>query len=84
MYYTIYKTTNLINGKFYIGKHQTKNLNDDYIGSGKLLIRAVKKHGIENFHKEILFICESEKHMNLLEKILVVPATTLIEVTTQA
>ena len=73
MFYTIYKTTNLVNGKFYIGKHQTKNLDDGYIGSGKLLRRAVKKYGKENFHREILFVCESEKHMNTLEKILVVP-----------
>lgn len=75
MFYTIYKTTNVINGKFYIGKHQTKHLNDDYIGSGKLLQNAIKKYGIENFHKEILFVCESEKQMNTLEKILVVPDT---------
>ena len=73
MFYTIYKTTNVINGKYYIGKHQTENLNDDYIGSGKLLNNAIKKYGAENFHKEILHICESEKEMNTLEKILVVP-----------
>lgn len=73
MYYTIYKTTNIINGKFYIGKHQTKDLNDGYIGSGKRLKYAIKKYGIDNFHKEILHICESEKQMNILEKILVVP-----------
>ncbi|QMP83831.1 MAG: hypothetical protein [Caudoviricetes sp.] len=73
MHYTIYKTTNLINGKYYIGKHQTENLLDDYYGSGKYLKRAITKYGIENFYKEILFVCESEKHMNNLEKILVVP-----------
>lgn len=73
MFYTIYKTTNLINGKFYIGKHQTKDLNDGYLGSGKLLKRAISKYGIENFHKEILHICKDESHMNLLESILVVP-----------
>lgn len=73
MHYIIYKTTNLVNGKFYIGKHQTKNLDDGYRGSGKLLKRAIKKYGIENFHTEILHHCRSEKHMNLLEKIVVVP-----------
>lgn len=73
MFYTIYKTTNIINGKFYIGKHQTNDLNDGYLGSGKLLKRAIAKYGIENFHKEILHICKDEKHMNLLESILVVP-----------
>lgn len=73
MYYTIYKTTNIINGKFYIGKHQTKDLNDGYIGSGRLLKQAISKYGIDNFHTEILHICKDVKHMNLLEKILVVP-----------
>lgn len=73
MFYIIYKTTNVINGKYYIGKHQTKNLNDGYFGSGKLLKRAIKKYGLENFHREILFICKDERHMNTFEKILVVP-----------
>ncbi len=73
MFYTIYKVTNTVNGKFYIGKHKTKNLDDGYFGSGKLLKRAIAKYGIEVFHKEILHLCKSEKQMNLLEKILVVP-----------
>ena len=73
MFYTIYKITNVINGKFYIGKHKTKCLNDGYMGSGKILKRAISKYGVDNFHKEILYICETENHMNLLERILVVP-----------
>ena len=73
MFYTIYKTTNLITGKFYIGKHKTKDLNDGYMGSGKILKHAISKYGVENFHKEILHICKDEDHMNLLEHILVVP-----------
>lgn len=73
MYYTIYRITNLINGKFYLGKHQTKNLDDGYFGSGKILKRAINKYGIENFYKEILFVYDSEAKMNLAEKILVVP-----------
>ncbi len=71
MHYTIYKITNIINGKFYIGKHQTKDLNDGYFGSGKILKRAIAKHGKENFTKEILFVFDNESEMNAKERELV-------------
>lgn len=51
----IYKTTNLINGKIYIGK-DTKN-NTKYFGSGILIERSIKKYGKDNFKKEILEYC---------------------------
>lgn len=69
--HTIYKTVNNINGKFYIGKHQTFNINDGYLGSGVVLEKAIKKYGKEHFHKEILFVFETEEEMNAKEKELV-------------
>jgi len=63
MYYTVYKTTNQINGKFYIGTHKTTNLDDDYFGSGTLLKRAMARYGVENFKKEILFIFDNPNEM---------------------
>ena len=48
----IYKTTNLINGMWYVGR-DAKN-NPSYLGSGSYLKRAIKKYGFKNFKKEIL------------------------------
>ena len=58
MFYIVYKTTNLINGKFYVGQHNT-SANDGYLGSGKNILRAIRKYGKENFVRETLEYCTS-------------------------
>jgi len=63
MYYLVYKITNNVNGKIYIGAHKTKDKNDGYLGSGNVIIRAVRKYGIEHFTKEILYECNSLDEM---------------------
>jgi len=79
MKYTIYKIINKIDGKIYIGKHQTENLDDGYMGSGTVLRRAQKKHGIENFVKEIIHIFDNEEDMNAAEKYIVTEEFVLRE-----
>lgn len=67
-YYTIYKTTNLINNKIYIGLHATDDINDGYLGSGVFLKKAIKKYGYQNFKKEILYVFDNKKDMVTKEK----------------
>ena len=70
-FYFLYKITNQINNKIYLGKHKTKNLDDGYFGSGKLLKRAITKYGKENFSFEILELFNSEEELNQAEKELI-------------
>lgn len=66
--YIIYKTTNLINGKYYIGKHRINgDIDDGYLGSGELILKAIAKHGPENFVRETLETFDDEKECMLAE-----------------
>lgn len=64
----IYLTTNLVNGKKYIGKKKFVGNWRTYLGSGVLISRAIKKYGRENFHRDIIHIAFSEQELNALEK----------------
>lgn len=67
-YHFIYKTTNLLSGKYYIGMHSTDNLNDGYMGSGKRLRRSLNKYGVNNHTVEILEFVKSRKELIDREK----------------
>lgn len=64
----IYKTTNKITGKIYIGK-RIASISDSvsYIGSGKILKCAIEKYGRKNFNKEIIEECNSLTELNIRE-----------------
>lgn len=63
MYHIVYKITNLINGKIYVGCHSTDILDDGYLGSGKTLRKAYQKYGLMNFKREILSIHPTDQEM---------------------
>jgi hypothetical protein len=67
----VYKTTNLVNGKIYIGVHRTNDLEDGYLGSGKSIKRSIRYYGKDKFKREILFDYDNPNDMFNKEKELV-------------
>lgn len=63
-HYLIYKIVNNLNNRYYIGQHQTDNINDGYTGSGKLIRQAIEKYDLSCFTKEILFDFDNFEDMN--------------------
>ena len=67
MYY-VYKTTNIVNNKIYVGVHKSDNIqSDEYIGSGKYLNSAVIKYGKDKFKRQILYQFESKEKAYLMQ-----------------
>lgn len=70
-YHYIYKTTCSITGRYYIGMHSTDKLEDEYIGSGRLLWLSINKYGRENHHREILEFAQNRQALKNREQQLV-------------
>lgn len=67
-YHFIYKTTNLLTGRYYIGMHSTDNLDDGYLGSGRRLKHSVNKYGKENHVREIIEFLDNRVELIKREK----------------
>ena len=66
-YHFIYKTTNVLTGRYYYGMHSTDDLDDGYLGSGKRLRYSIRKYGEENHKREIIEYCKNKKELNQKE-----------------
>lgn len=90
--YTVYKTTNNINGKEYVGFHGIPKgeipldfsssgsvFSDGYLGSGRIIRQAVEKYGPHNFSQEILFVSDSIEDAEKFEATVVNAEYTLRE-----
>lgn len=69
--YTLYKTTNNVNNKFYIGIHNAFTAKDNYLGSGVALKKAIAKYGKENFSKQIIQVFSDRHSAYEMEKSIV-------------
>jgi hypothetical protein len=67
-FHFIYKTTNLLTGKYYIGMHSTDDLEDGYMGSGKRLRYSLNKYGAESHKREILEFFDSRHELAAKER----------------
>lgn len=70
-YHFIYKTSCIATDRWYIGMHSTDDLDDGYLGSGKLILRSIHKYGKENHTREILEMYSDRKTLVAREKELI-------------
>ncbi len=67
-YLFLYKTTHIPTGRFYIGIHETSNLDDDYLGSGIVIQRLLAKYPRSEFNREILCFCKTREELSEAER----------------
>ena len=67
MIHQLYKITNKLNGKYYIGVHTGDIFKDNYWGSGTILKESISKHGKENFEREVIKQLNNKKDIYKLE-----------------
>jgi len=67
-YHIIYKTTCTVTDRYYVGMHSTNDLNDRYLGSGKVLFHSIRKHGRHNHRYEILEHASTREELTQREK----------------
>jgi len=68
MYGYVYKITNIINNKIYIGKRQSETFDEHYFGSGTIMKKVLEKYSKENFLRKILGWYNSETEIRLGEE----------------
>jgi hypothetical protein len=68
MFYYLYEIKNTVNNKIYVGVHQTKDMDDGYMGSGTVINKAYEKYGKDMFVKTILEYFDSRDAMINREK----------------
>jgi group I intron endonuclease len=78
MYFYVYLITNIINKRQYVGEHISNNLDDNYLGSGVYICRAIKKYGKENFQKQILEEYNSKEEAFIAQEKYIEEFNTLI------
>lgn len=71
MYGYIYKTTNLVTKKIYIGQHVAGRFTTKYLGSGTLLRGAVLQYGRKNFIVELLYRCNNQAELDEQEELFI-------------
>lgn len=63
----VYLTTNLVNGKQYVGQHLSDSFDKGYKGSGVYIKRAFNKYGWNNFDCKVICWCSTQTQLNEAE-----------------